>query len=284
MKSKQVIEALKKQRKTEKKAFEFFGITHPLVQTHIAFLKSFFKGKICLEDTLQDSCIDFLELIKPFKITKGFYICKLGLPFLTTSQQGIMNGGIIDFYDGFVSQRKYTSFINPGLLVYFYQTILYIQEIGQMVFIVIPEDKEDVILFHTDPVKLLEYVFSRMREANNEIVSYRKYKSQKKEFRFSDICIPSLRKRVISLINIEPNFDTLLHKLGQYQNITLNPNEDPFFNQLKKLQAQEPIYEILEDLFKSKISVYNIRSKTKIEEFLFGLCHPKVTLLHTIFK
>jgi len=285
LESKQELKALEKQKIAYKKACEYFGITHPVVQSHIAFIKSFFKGKMCYEDTFQEHCIDFLELIKPFKITKGFYICKMGLPFLTKSKQMIRTDGIMDFYDGFVSQRKYASFINPGILVYFYQTILYIKEIGQMIFVVIPEDREDILLFHTNPVKLLEYVFLRIKQTKPATSSYRKYKSQKKEFRFPDVCAITLKKRILSLAKLESNFDVLLEKLGQYQNLTSElPIQDPFYSKAIKLMTQDSIYDILENLFKTKIKTFNLRSKTKLEDFLFCLCHPKVSLLHTIFR
>jgi len=284
--------AEERRKATYKKACDHIGITHPLVQQHYKFIKSYFKEYVCSPYAFQQTCINSLELKKSHKITSGFYLLKLGQPFVPGfgTKQGYQTSDDIEFYDGFVSLRKYASFLNPGFLVYYYQTIIYLEEISQCIFVMIPEDREDLILFHSDPVKLLEFVFNKIREANKETTNYRKYKSQKKDNRFPDTSPLILRHKILSLYKLQSNFDVLLEDVGQALGlgqtlsgpVAVSEKKEFFLSKSKKILADDHMSQTLKFLFKRKMDYYAMEKPVVFAEYFFGLSHPKGVCLHEI--
>jgi len=205
----------------------------------------------------------------------------------------------IEFYDGFVTLRKYASFLNPGFLVYFYQTIIYLEEISQYVFVMVPEDHEELVLFHSSPVKLQEFIFNKIKEANKDTSMYRKYKSQKKDFRFPETSPLILRHKILSLYKLQSNFDVLLENMMQQviggggvvqatvpdaENAekTEKDKKEIFSNKAKKILADDHMTQTLKTLFKKKVDYSDLPKQVNFAEFFFGLSHPKGVLLHEL--
>ncbi len=298
-------EAEERQKVKYKLACEHFGITHPLVQQHYKFIKAYYKEYVCSPYTFQQTCVDSLELKKSHKITKGFYLSRLGQPFIPGfhSRDEPQTSSAIEFYDGFVTLRKYASFLNPGFLVYYYQTIIYLEEISQYIFVMVPEDREELVLFHSSPVKLQEFIFDKIKEANKDTTRSRKYKSQKKDFRFPETSPLILRHKILSLYKLQSNFDVLLENMMQHvvgggekapaekipdaENTektekTEKDKKEIFFTKVKKILADDHMTQTLKAVFKKKVDYSDLSKKVNFAEFFFGLSHPKGVLLHEL--
>lgn len=129
--------------------------TFGLTQTQVIKSNEFFKKNHNLKF---EKFNDYLELRKPYKISKNFYLMKIGMPYIKqnlkktssnvmeiddneSEEQGISpEEGELCYNNGFVSLKLQKSCINAEMLVYYYQSVMYIKEVNQTVFIIIPAD------------------------------------------------------------------------------------------------------------------------------------------------
>jgi len=270
------------------KACEYFGLSHPVVQKHNKFLSHYLK-KIGFDSNTEkqmlDNYIDLLELRKPYKITRNFYICKIGSPFFTEPKESMVPAKHIDFYDGFVSFRQYASFLTPEVLVYFYQTVIYVKEIEQMVFAIVPEDNEDLVLFHTDPEKLMAFIFKKIELMTSQVKHFFKFKKQSKRYNFPSVYTALLKQKILNYYKADSNFDSLLEKLYDIgigkQRLDSDTN---LLGQATEIAINENLGEILQAIFNQKVRDWGLDIQMDLGEFFFGMKHPKVTALTNVAR
>ena len=248
-----------------------FGVTHPLIEQTNRFIASMLK-----EDTspkvVASKYIDYLELREPFKIIKNFYIYKMGMPY------SIEKSSELQFNNGFASWRLYKSFLNKGVLVYFYQAILYLEQVKQTVYVIIPEDHEEMVLFHNDLGKLFRFISKLISEKQKDVMHFLKYKKSSKKNAFVNVSNDLLRRDILNLLMIEPDFDILLQKMyerfGEQKKIS-----DEYDKHFVDITSVESTIQVIESMVRKKLKELEINRDLSLGEILFGLFNPKTDLL-----
>lgn len=251
------------------------GLVHPFVQQTNKFIASKL-GRELSENSLSEKYLDFLELTKPFKIIKTLFLYKIGKPYQ------VEKGAEIQFNDGFTSWRTYRSFLNQGLIVYFYQAVLYIEELKQTVYVIIPEDNEEMILFHTDIKKLFNFVLNLIMTKQKDIMHYVKYKKTSKASSFVTISNEVLKKDIYTLMTIEKDSDILLQKL--YSRFTESKKISEFDRVFTENAFVDNAIAAADKIVKNALKNLNINKDLSLGDILFGLHHPKVAVMLKIVK
>lgn len=271
-------------------AEELFGLNHSLYLNHNQFVTLFIGNK---ENNL--SFLDSLALEKPFKLSNHFYLINLGHFYFTkqndlaienSNGEAILqfnNEEILTFGDGFCSYRMYKSFMNKGLLVYYYQTKVFIKEIDTTFYVLLPEDcldqfhNNDLFFFHTNLNELVEFVFKKMKEIQTNETVFRPYRfMQNKRCLFPTILPEILYEKILKK-----------NSIGNKRNLTLNL-EDTYVKLVGMTGMTPSLCDSLEPLinqfFESQLKKLGL-PKMHLGDFFFGYNHPKVNaLVHLIKK
>lgn len=283
--------------------YTLFGLDHFLVQSNHRFLKkvleedpseNFKQGKLPL--SINQPYLELLELRKPFKVSRNFYLLRLGRPtlvpgvFPSATASAIERGGgntgkeSIFFNNGFASIHLHKSFLNPGVLVYFYQTLVYIPKIENAFFVIIPEDDERKIFFHTDLKTLYNMLFEQVKRVNEDIHDevYKPLGQWTKEKDFFSLSHEELRGRIIKILDnahatSARDFTTILEKslLGDAD---LDDEGETFADYTRFQNNADDIARNVLDHFKAKLIEYNLEH-ISFGEFLSGYKHPKLMAL-----
>ena len=317
--------------------YVLFGVAHPTVQANNKFIMQMLEKSNKHENIIQEKYIDYLELKKPFKIIKNFYIVKLGSPYYIQLESGVLNTSLnsnqtgdnqivssnfsssimeiqtqksnnssnymdieaseltsnkeqvqfnkeLQFNNGFASIRLMKSLINKGFLTYYYQSILYIKELNRIVYVIIPEDNEDLLLFHVDIGKLCSFTKKKIEMKQDNSNYYVKYKKQNKKYCFSMINHLFIIDKILILYKHESNFDMLLEKI--YDTIVEGKKyeKDVISKLYYNIFANDNTMELLEILFHNKLKEYQINVAMDIGDFFFGFKHPKIQTLLQIAR
>lgn len=271
---------------------ELFGFSSFLYQNHNEFMRSYLKNKnndLC--------CLDNLSLKKPFKLSNHFYLINLGQFYFskqeeTKHQKTVpeelngeaffqINNEILCFGDGFTSYRMYKSFLNQGLLVYYYQSKVFIKEIDLTFYVVLPEDgiehfhNNDLFFFHTNLNDLMSFIFQKIKDLQISESYFREYRfMQNKKCLFPTVLPGIIYEKILkkcgSNINLKANMEETYAKYFTSNNMThsLCDSLEPLINQF----------------FDSQLKKNNL-PKMHLGDFFFGYNNPKINaLVHLVKK
>jgi len=268
---------------------ELFGLNHSLYLNNNLFLLNYLKSK-----ENNQSFLSLLSLQKPFKLSSHFYLSSLGDIFFSKSLRNSFDKNpenlkkndieTMQFGNGFCTFRMYKSFINTGLLVYYYQYKLYIKEIDQVFYVILSEDSiaefhnSDLLLFHTNLSELMKNLLKKIQEKQKEETSFRAFRFMPNKKCFFPTILPEIIYMKIlkkcssntpNTLNIDLNLQETFNKL-QIQNTignTICESLEPFINQF----------------FESQLKKYSI-AKMHLGDFFFGYNHPKIQALVKLFR
>lgn len=269
---------------------ELFGLNHSLYVNHNEFIGNFLKSG---EDL---SYIELLALEKPFKISSHFYLVNLGSHFF--SKENLPNNNRIkqenslaetesatlQFGNGFCSFRMYPSFLNPGILAYYYQLRIFVKEIGRTFYVVIPEDgvqhfhSNDLLLFHTSLNELMGMLFQKIQERQKGESEFRAFRFlENKKCLFPTILTDIIYEKILKSHNsAEPEFNAGMrlqetfekyNKIGQLNNNIVCDSLEPLITQF----------------FESELNRLDL-PKMHLGDFFFGYNHPKIQALVKLLK
>lgn len=271
---------------------ELFGFSCFLYQNHNEFLRSYLKNKsndLC--------CLDNLSLKKPFKLSNHFYLINLGQFYFTKqaeskNQKNVpeelngeaffqINNEVLCFGDGFTSYRMYKSFLNQGLLVYYYQSKVFIKEIDLTFYVVLPEDgiehfhNNDLFFFHTNLNDLMSFIFQKIKDLQVNESYFREYRfMQNKKCLF-----PTVLPGII--------YEKILKKCGPNVNLTTNMEETfaKYFNLNNMTHSLcDSLEPLINQFFDTQLKKNNL-PKMHLGDFFFGYNHPKINALaHLVRK
>ena len=276
---------------------ELFGLNNSIYLNNNEFIKTYMKNK---ENDL--SFLYTLSLQKPYKFSSHFYLANLG-QFYFTKQQNYSNKmnsnndipvkikmdetdslETLQFGNGFCTHRMYKSFINQGLLVYYYQQKVYIKEIDLTFYVILSEDgimdfhNNDLFLFHTSLNDLMTCLLQKIQEKQkdeNDFRSFRFLQNKKSLFPtiLPEIIYEKILKKYKSNNNNNFNIDTSLQE-------TFNKflNHGIITNTI--CDSLEPL---INQFYESQLSKYDL-PKMHLGDFFFGYNHPKIQALVKLVK
>ena len=268
---------------------ELFGFNQSLYQNHNDFIQFYLKNKN--NDSIN---LELLTLQKPFKISSHFYLVSLGTHYFTRQPPNIPRTQktesilteteeTLKFGNGFCTFRMFKSFLNPGMLIFYYQSKIYVKEIDKTFYVMLPEDgiadfhNNDLLLFHTNLNDLITPLFHHIQEKQKDETEFRPYR-----FLENKNCLfPTILSDII--------YEKILKKCTSNQadlNLDLNLSET-FFKFNTTIGMNNLVCDSLEPLinqfFETQLNKYDL-PKMHLGDFFFGYNHPKIQALVKLVK
>lgn len=269
---------------------ELFGLSHVLYLNNNDFVKTYIKNK--------DNDLSFLETLSlqnPYKICSHFYLNNIGQYYFTKKNKlqklvPINNEDLkenedfenLQFGNRFCTFRMYKSFLNTGLLVYYYQFKVYVKEIDLTFYVVLPEDgvadfhNRDLLLFHTNLNELMSALFLKIQEKQKGENSFRPFRFlQNKKCLFPTILPDIIYDKILKKYNnnsfdIERNLEETFKKF------------ESEINSIEKISC-DSLEPLINQFFESLLSKYDL-PKMHLGDFFFGYNLPKIQALVKLVK